>query len=298
MTDADVDGAHIRTLLLTFFFRQMPEIIERGHLYIAQPPLFKIAKGKKLWYLLNEELMDEFLMKNAVKDIVLKGETEITGSELSRYIKLINRRKSILMNYEHRNMDERVIQSSSYLDPELFRDVFNAAGINEGIKQVIREWFPNLGPFTSDVLEDQVIFHTVKNGLRKETIIDQKLFETKGFEELQKIHSQLKRIGRPPFTIVSNSTSFVVPNLREAAQKIFDEAKKGYTLQRYKGLGEMNPDQLWETTMDPERRSLLKVSIEDAVETDQIFTTLMGDDVVPRREFIEKNALKVTNLDI
>ena len=298
MTDADVDGAHIRTLLLTFFFRQMPEIIERGHLYIAQPPLFKIAKGKKIWYLLNEELMDDFLLKNAVKDIVLKGEVEITGSELSRYIKLINRRKSILNNYEHRNMDERIIQSSSYLDPELFKGFFNASGINEGINQVIREWFPNLGPFTTDVLEDQVIFHTVKNGLRKETTIDRKLFETKGFEELQKIHSQLKKIGRPPFTVASNNTAFEVTNLREAAQKIFDEARKGFSLQRYKGLGEMNPDQLWDTTMDPERRSLLKVSIEDAVETDQIFTTLMGDDVVPRREFIEKNALKATNLDI
>ncbi len=298
MTDADVDGAHIRTLLLTFFFRQMPEIIERGHLYIAQPPLFKIAKGKKLWYLLNEELMDEFLLKNAVKDIVLKGEVEITGSELSRYIKLINRRKSILTNYEHRNMDERIIQSASYLEPELFLDVFDAAGINDGINQVIREWFPNLGPFTTDVLDDQAIFHTVKNGLRKETVIDQKLFETKGFEELQKIHAQLRKIGRPPFTVVSNNTTFEVPNLREAAQKIFDEARKGFSLQRYKGLGEMNPDQLWETTMDPERRSMLKVNIEDAVETDQIFTTLMGDDVVPRREFIEKNALRVTNLDI
>ncbi|HPW69245.1 MAG: DNA topoisomerase (ATP-hydrolyzing) subunit B [Deltaproteobacteria bacterium] len=298
MTDADVDGAHIRTLLLTFFFRQMPEIIERGHLYIAQPPLFKIAKGKKIWYLLNEELMDDFLLKNAVKDLVLKGEAEITGSELSRYIKLINRRKNILNNYGHRNMDERIVQSSSYLDPELFKDVFNAGEINEEINQVIREWFPNLGPFTMDVLDDRVIFYTVKNGLRKETIIDQKLFETKGFEELQKIHSQLQKIGRPPFTVASNNTAFEVPNLCDAAQKIFDEARKGFSLQRYKGLGEMNPDQLWDTTMDPERRSLLKVNIEDAVETDQIFTTLMGDDVVPRREFIERNALRVTNLDI
>ena len=298
MTDADVDGAHIRTLLLTFFFRQMPEIIERGHLYIAQPPLFKIAKGKKLWYLLNEEAMDDFLLKNAVKDITLKGDIAITGSELSRYIKLINRRKSILLNYEHRNMDERIIQSSSYLDPDLFRNSFDSSLINEEIIKVIKEWFPYLGPFTSDVLADQVIFYTVKNGLRKQTQIDQKLSETKGFEELQKIHAQLKKIGRPPFTVVSNGASYEVSNLREAAQKIYDEARKGYSLQRYKGLGEMNPEQLWETTMDPQRRSMLKVSIDDAVETDQIFTTLMGDDVLPRREFIEKNAMKVTNLDI
>ncbi|HOS28219.1 MAG TPA: DNA topoisomerase (ATP-hydrolyzing) subunit B [Desulfomonilia bacterium] len=298
MTDADVDGAHIRTLLLTFFFRQMPEIIERGHLYIAQPPLFKIAKGKKLWYLLNEESLDDFLLKNAVKDISLKGDIEVTGAELSRYIRLIGRRKSILLNYEHRNMDERIIQSASYLDPDLFRNGFDSARINNDIIQVIREWFPYLGPYTTEVLDDQIVFHTVKNGLRKQTHIDQKLSETKGFEELQKIHSQLKKLGRPPFTVISNGTPYEVTNLREAAQKIYDEARKGYTLQRYKGLGEMNPDQLWETTMDPEKRSMLKVSIDDAVETDQIFTTLMGDDVVPRREFIEKNALKVTNLDI
>ena len=298
MTDADVDGAHIRTLLLTFFYRQMPEIIERGHLYIAQPPLFKITKGKKLWYLLNEEIMDDFLLKNAVKEVSLKGEIEITGAELSRYVKLINRRKSILVNYELRHMDERVIQSSSYLDPEVFRENFDPRGAEEEIRKTIREWFPALGPVTSDIRDDQIVFHTVKNGMRKNTPIDRRLAETKGFEELQKIHAQLKKLGRPPFTIVKEDGSYQVPNLSEAASKLFEESKKGYALQRYKGLGEMNPEQLWETTMDPEKRTLLKVSIDDAVETDQIFTTLMGDDVVPRREFIEKNALKVTNLDI
>jgi DNA gyrase subunit B len=298
MTDADVDGAHIRTLLLTFFFRQMPELIERGHLYIAQPPLFKIAKGKKLWYLLNDEAMDDFLMKSAMKSITLKGEMEISGSELSRYIKLISRRRTILLNYEHRNMDERIIQSSSYIDPELFGVSYDPVRVNEETTAVIREWFPALGPFTTEVLEDKVVFHTVKNGLRKQTTIDQRLSETKGFEEIQRIHAQLRKLGRPPFVVVSDGTSYEVTNLREAAQKVYDEAKKGYALQRYKGLGEMNPDQLWETTMDPEKRTMLRVSIEDAVETDQIFTTLMGEDVVPRREFIEKNALRVMNLDI
>jgi DNA gyrase subunit B len=298
MTDADVDGAHIRTLLLTFFYRQMPEIIEHGHLYIAQPPLFKITKGKKLWYLLNEEVMDDFLLKNAVKEVTLKGEIEITGSELSRFIKLIARRKSILMNYELRHMDERIIQSSSYLDPEIFKESFDPVRVDEAIRKTIKEWFPNLGPVTSDIQEDKIVFHSVKNGMRKLTPIDRRQAETKGFEELQKIHAQLKKVGRPPFTIVKEDGSYQVPNLSEAAIKLLEEAKKGYALQRYKGLGEMNPEQLWETTMDPEKRTLLKVSIDDAVETDQIFTTLMGDDVVPRREFIEKNALKVTNLDI
>jgi DNA gyrase subunit B len=298
MTDADVDGAHIRTLLLTFFFRQMPEIIERGNLYIAQPPLFKVAKGKKINYLLNEESLDDFLLKNVVKEIILKGEIEITGSELSRYIKLINRRRSILLNYELRNMDERVIQSSSYLGPEIILEQFDPKSVEQRVFEVIKEWFPYVGPVTSDILEDRVLFHTVKNGIRKQTLVDKRLLESKGFEELQKIHKQLSKIGRPPFYVVKGDISHEVVNLREAAQKIFDEAKKGYSLQRYKGLGEMNPSQLWETTMDPEKRSMLQVNIDDAVETDQIFSTLMGDDVVPRREFIEKNALRVSNLDI
>jgi DNA gyrase subunit B len=276
----------------------MPEIIERGHLYIAQPPLFKVTKGKKLWYLLNEEILDDFLLKNAVKEITLRGEIEITGSELSRYFKLINRRKSILLNYELRHMDERIIQSCSYLDPVMMMAAFDPAIIDQETRKTVKEWFPSLGPITSDVLGDQVVFHTIKNGIRKQTPIDRRLAETKGFEELQKIHAQLKRLGRPPFVLTKGEASYEVPNLSEAANKILEEARKGYALQRYKGLGEMNPEQLWETTMDPEKRTMLKVSIDDAVETDQIFTTLMGDDVIPRREFIEKNALKVSNLDI
>ncbi|MDT8273936.1 MAG: DNA gyrase subunit B, partial [Desulfomonilia bacterium] len=298
MTDADIDGAHIRTLLLTFFYRQMPEIIERGHLFIAQPPLFKIGKGKKTWYLLNEEAMDEFILKNMVSDIILKGDIEITGTELARYLKLVNRRKNILSNYEMRQMDERIIQSASYMNDETMSSGYDSFKIRDSILEIIKEWFPNMGPVTHDIDDEQIVFHSVKNGLRKQTGIDTRLLDSKGFEELKKIHTQLKKIGRPPFTVIRGDTAHDVVNLRDAAQKIFEEAKKGYNLQRYKGLGEMNPEQLWDTTMDPEKRTLLQVTIEDAVETDLIFSMLMGDDVVPRRDFIEKNALKVSNLDI
>ena len=298
MTDADVDGAHIRTLLLTFFFRQMPEIIEHGHLYIAQPPLFKVSKGKKIEYLLNEETLDEYLLKDVVKDVVLRGESDITGQELARYLRLISRRNKILMNYEMRHMDDRVVQSSSYLPEELLSEPFDAYQVEQQVYATIRDWFPYLGPVTSKCTDDQVVFFSVKNGLRKETIIDHKLMESKGFIELNKIHKNLLMIGKPPFVVLKGESAYEVVNLREAATRIFEEAKKGYSMQRYKGLGEMNPEQLWETTMDPENRSMLKVSIDDAVETDQIFSTLMGDDVVPRREFIEMNALRVTNLDI
>ncbi len=298
MTDADVDGAHIRTLLLTFFFRQMPEVIERGHLYIAQPPLFKLAKGKKVSYVLNEEVLDDFLLKNITKDIVLKGAAEITGSELARYLKLINRRKNILTNYEMRQMDERVVQSVSYLDEGLIHGPFEPAAVRDAIMAVIRDWFPHVGPVTSELFEDHIVFFSVKNGIRKQTPVDAKLMESKGFEELQKIHHQLIAVGKPPFRVIKGEAAYEVANLKEAAAKIFEEARKGYAIQRYKGLGEMNPDQLWETTMDPEKRTFLQVTIDDALETDQIFSTLMGDDVEPRREFIEKNALKAANLDI
>lgn len=298
MTDADVDGAHIRTLLLTFFYRQMPEIIERGHLYIAQPPLFKLAKGKKSSYVLNEEVLDDYLLKNISKDIVLKGDIEITGTDLARYIKLITRRQIILENYELRQMDDRIVQSVSYLGEYQITGPFVPEKTRDSILEIIREWFPHIGPVTCEMFEDHIVFHSVKNSIRKQTPIDRRLMESKGFEELQKIHGQLLKVGKPPFTVIKGDTVHAVTNLKDAAARIFDEAKKGYTIQRYKGLGEMNPSQLWETTMDPEKRTFLQVTIDDALETDQIFSTLMGDEVEPRREFIEKNALKVSNLDI
>ncbi len=298
MTDADVDGAHIRTLLLTFFFRQMPEIIERGYLYIAQPPLYKISKGKKTEYLLNDETLEDYLLKEVVDEVVIQGDIEIKGQELLRYIKLIGRRNKVLANYELKQMDDRVMQSVAFVDRELLSGGFKGQAIADATMEVIRTWFPYLGQVQSTVEEDRVIFSSVKNGLRKLTVVDEHLLTTKGFEDLYKLTAEVRKIGRPPFKVVRGETSYEVRNLREASERIFEEAKKGYSLQRYKGLGEMNASQLWETTMDPATRSFLQVSINDAVETDMIFATLMGDDVEPRREFIEANALRVANLDI
>ncbi|MEA2101454.1 MAG: DNA topoisomerase (ATP-hydrolyzing) subunit B [Thermodesulfobacteriota bacterium] len=297
MTDADVDGAHIRTLLLTFFYRQMPEIIERGFLYIAQPPLFKISKGKKSRYLLNEDVQDEFLLNNIVDDLILKGDIEVSGQELIRYLKLISRRNIILKNYGMRHMDERVIQSVSYISCSN-DNIYDFEKIEKEILDIIQEWFPHMGPVTSENGEGYAVFNTINNGIRRQTRVDVRLIESKGFNELRRIHTQLSVLGKPPFRLIKGDDVYEVENLREALTRIFVEAKKGYSIQRYKGLGEMNPEQLWETTMDPEKRSMLKVNIEDAVETDQIFSMLMGDEVSPRRQFIETNALKVANLDI
>jgi DNA gyrase subunit B len=298
MTDADVDGAHIRTLLLTFFFRQMPDIIEHGYLYIAQPPLFRLAKGKTTNYLLNEDALEEYLLSGISRECTIKGEVEISGQELIRFIRQIHRRENILVNYEMRNMDDRIVQAASYMDPEEIKADFSGVLVSGNVKDISKAWFPNMGPVRSEVKDEHVIFYTVKNGLRKETLIDKKLFESKGFEELVKIHTHLKKVGKPPFYVIRGSSVHKVDNLNEAKLKVQDEAKKGLSLQRYKGLGEMNPEQLWETTMDPANRTFLKVTIEDAVETDQIFSTLMGDEVEPRRDFIQSNALRVTNLDI
>jgi len=298
MTDADVDGAHIRTLLLTFFYRQMPDIIEHGHLYIAQPPLFRLSKGKNTTYLLNEEALDDHLLANVTRECSLKGEMEITGQELIRFIRQIHRRENILVNYEMRNIDDRILQAASYMDTQNIKDYFSPEKVSANVIEITKAWFPNIGPVRSEAFEDHVVFYSVKNGLRKETVVDKKLFESKGFEELVKIHQQLKKVGKPPFYVVRGAAVYKVDNLSEAMLKIKDEAKKGLSMQRYKGLGEMNPEQLWETSMDPSNRTFLNVTIEDAVETDQIFSTLMGDEVEPRREFIQTNALRVTNLDI
>lgn len=298
MTDADIDGAHIRTLLLTFFYRQMPEIIERGYLYIAQPPLFKITKGKKTYYILNEEGLENFLLKSVASDVTLKGDVEIKGSEAVKFIKLINRRGSILKNYEMKHMDDRIVQMVSHIPKEKIDPVFDPDVVCEQTKNIAKDWFSNIGTISTEIWNSSVIFNTVKNGIGLRTIIDHSLIKSPGFYELVKINKQILKIGRPPFKVVKGKDIHTCENLREVALKIMDEAKKGLALQRYKGLGEMNPVQLWETTMDPKERALLNIGIEDAVETDNIFSILMGDDAAPRREFIQNNALRVTNLDI
>jgi len=214
-----------------------------------------------------------------------------------RMIKLVNRRNGILHNYETRHMDDRVVQSASHLQKEIMLQ-FDASTVKEGVEGILGKWFLNIGPVDSSVVDNHVVFRTLKNGIGRSTIVDETLLRSPGFLELVKINNRLLEIGTPPFTIIKNSQNYMVSNLREAAQKVMDEAKKGYALQRYKGLGEMNPEQLWDTTMDPEKRFLVQVSIEDAIETDSIFTTLMGDDVEQRRNFIQSNALRVSNLDI
>ena len=312
MTDADVDGSHIRTLLLTFFFRQMPELVENGYVYIAQPPLFKVKKGKKEEYIKDEGSMIHFLMRQATTDMKVtigngKSKTVIEGAQLARNL-------------------ERMVDLRRYCekaarrlrgDSHLLETLLNAFG---GKKGVLREE----GATLKRTFQDQDAMAQVegvldKAGYKTDLKEDEEhgLWEIKtttvagnaiavdynfaSYVEFQKaveLFMKLEDRLTPPFIAGENGTSEEIATREALLDRVLTAAKKDLTIQRYKGLGEMNPEQLWETTMDPGTRTLLQVRIDDAVETDEIFTVLMGDAVEPRRKFIEDNALDVRNLDI
>jgi DNA gyrase subunit B len=310
MTDADVDGSHIRTLLLTFFYRQMPEVIERGHLYIAQPPLYKVKKGKKEQYLKNEQDRQEFLFSEAIADaaVVVGGKT-IEPSEFKSILKNITRFENILATFSLRHGE------SSYLTELILDQTFTAQSLKSEseLKSAISRAEAKVKSYFDGVYEAAVSIEDEpehqskkakidlnKNGIRSRFWIDNNLVTAPEFQELKKMTALFAPLGPPPYTLrrLSTKEEEKLLNLRVLAERIEEIGSQGLSLQRYKGLGEMNPEQLWETTMDPVRRTLLQVHIDDAVESDKIFSLLMGDLVEPRREFIEQNALKVRNLDI
>jgi len=310
MTDADVDGSHIRTLLLTFFFRQMPQLIERGHIYIAQPPLFKVTKGKQEQYLKDEEALDNFMVQVALDGASLHVNPDappIAGESLES---LVN---------QHRRT-RRIIQRLSRMYPE---DVLGAmlecsrltpAALGE--QQQVEAWCDELqrqlavnyasGSHRYVVTarkstERQIwlpVVEMVAHGVPYRYGLSMDFFSAPEYQALADFGETMRGLLEPGAAVRRGERSQTILRFDDALKWLMDEAKRGFNLQRYKGLGEMNPEQLWETTMDPETRRMLRVTIEDAVAADQIFTTLMGDQVEPRREFIEENALKVANLDI
>jgi len=309
MTDADVDGAHIRTLLLTFFYRQMPAIIENGHLYIAQPPLYRVKKGKEEKYIKDELLLKEHLLELATDKINLKtGKVSVGGSGLASIVKGINRFFDLLSKFENRRVEKGVIASAAVmqgLSEESLRDKGSLEGMLGGLKELATKEFPDLTSL--DLSIDSDIEHNAfritatakRSGLLTDTVIDTNLISSPEFLELKGLSQGFSALGAPPYTLeIDGSVVAKLDNLRSLVAAVEDIGKKGLYIQRYKGLGEMNPEQLWETTMNPEKRHLLKVTIEDAIAADGMFTVLMGDQVEPRRRFIEENALDVTNLDI
>lgn len=309
MTDADVDGSHIRTLILTFFYRHMTEIIKRGHLFIAQPPLFKIKKGKEEKYLKDEEVLEDYVLKTALEGIKIysgKEKREVKGKMFS-YLKKISRFESILAWMEKRGKDSKVV--AAFVLEETFgkntlKDEQSLRLLVEDVKTYIKTFYPEVAQIDFSLEEDlehecfKIKGLSKQNGTFFETFINIDLLSSPEFKELRSLVKDLKIFGNPPFSIVNGKETKDVHTYRELMEHTFNLGRKGLYIQRYKGLGEMNPKQLWETTMDPEKRTILQVNVEDDVEADEIFTILMGDHVEPRRQFIEENALDVKNLDI
>ena len=323
MTDADVDGSHIRTLLLTFFFRQMRELIERGYLYIAQPPLFKVMDRKREVYIHNEEEMKSYVLENGISKIkFLTGAGEVTalaGNKLLGFIKKILRIDAILDKFAREGKDREVIHivaDQADLQDDYFRNsekleeiAKRTAAADVGVQSYTREIDPEHGIY-------RVLFKISREGKVTTTTVDRDVFRSPKFTELRMHLSQIRVLGAPPYILdldngdmpeIAGSeavpgrhkeNSITLPGVTSLVDYVMTAGKKGLAVQRYKGLGEMNPEQLWQTTMNPDKRTLLQVRVEDAVEADEIFTTLMGDQVEPRRDFIYKNALNVSNLDV
>jgi DNA gyrase subunit B len=310
MTDADVDGSHIRTLLLTFFYRQMPALVEGGHVFIAQPPLFKVKRGKKEEYIKDEGSMIRYLMRQATGDMSVQpagAANPIEGRELA---------KSLEKMVDFKRYFEKATRRVGG-DPQLLNVLLESLG---GRKGILRKEGLNLRKvFQDGDLMAKIEGALHKTGYKTELTTDEEhgLWEIEtvtntgvnlvidwnfaSFVEFQKAVELFKALEdelAAPFISGENGSSEEVSTREELLERVLTAAKKDLTIQRYKGLGEMNPEQLWETTMNPEKRTLLQVRIDDAVETDEIFTVLMGDAVEPRRKFIEDNALDVRNLDV
>ncbi|KEA62503.1 DNA gyrase subunit B [Marinobacterium lacunae] len=310
MTDADVDGSHIRTLLLTFFFRQLPELIEKGYIYIAQPPLYKVKKGKQEQYLKDDDAMENYLLQGALDGAALyisEDSPPVSGQALeelvSRYRKVestISRLgkiypKAVLnqllylpsISVEDLSSKDAVDSWVARLNDALIAHATNSAESYECHVELDREhslYLPRI----------RHIHHSVETDYR----LDLDLFRSRDFQSIVQLGEELQSLLEDGAFLQRGERRFSLSDMGAGIRWLMDLSRRGNTIQRYKGLGEMNPDQLWETTMDPNARRMLQVSVDDAIAADQLFTTLMGDEVEPRRNFIEANALNVSNLDV
>jgi DNA gyrase subunit B len=306
MTDADVDGSHIRTLLLTFFYRQMPELIANGYVYIAQPPLFKVKKGRSEQYILNEKELNRYLMKRATDDIQVRNTSSgqmLEGRELVRTLEKQNELNGYLEKLERRLRSAQLLQnllqalSSNMTSQMKLKQVFEDQNVLESVKQsLVVAGFP--AELQQDVTDNRYEIITTVPNYSHPILINWNLATQVEFSKALSIYRDLQQNLGGPFELSQGTQKTTVNTREDLLQKVLESAKKDLQVQRYKGLGEMNPEQLWETTMNPEKRTLLQVQVEDAVQTDEIFTVLMGDSVEPRRRFIEEHALDVRNLDI
>ena len=309
MTDADVDGSHIRTLLLTFFYRQIPMLIERGHIYIAQPPLYKVKRGKQEQYVKDDNELNALLLNTALEGSAVHVNSEappLQGSGLELLARQYMEVQSIIKRWSRR-YDDRLLEQLIYM-PEMTPVDFDRT-------DALRTWAQELNrrlnalhdgtrTYVVDIREAidghtaRVMVHKTEHGTSTNKYLPREFFESAEYQKIAELARTLAGLIGEGAYVVRGDDRQDIGSFKEAMKWFFDQARKGQSIQRYKGLGEMNPEQLWETTINPEVRRLMQVRIEDAVTADDIFTTLMGDQVEPRREFIEKNALSVTNLDV
>jgi DNA gyrase subunit B len=299
MTDADVDGAHIRTLLLTFFFRQMPDLIEKGHLYVAQPPLYRVADGKKEQYVKDEETFNELIVKRiAEKERLLVGKKEeVSGQKLSVFLKNLIRYYDNVRELERRGYSDRFIEfvaSYAVKDKDFYKTKESMEkfiqSLSDGGFEVRDLRLGEDGHYEFGVSDPRDGGHHFS--------IQWDFFVSPQLRRVMEIARQLKDYRSRDFKVDGGADGKVIQDWPSLLAELMNRGKSGLSIQRYKGLGEMNPAQLWDTTMDPEKRSLLRVRVEDVVEADEIFNVLMGDKVEPRRDFIYNNALEVKELDI
>jgi DNA gyrase subunit B len=310
MTDADVDGSHIRTLLLTFFYRQMPELIERGYIYIAQPPLYKIKKGKQEQYVKDDNALNALLLSAAINKAQLYVNPEAPPLSGPALESLANEYMAVLaaIRRQARRYDSELLEKMIYMsildDAALQDSAMVSAWFAELVERVNaglgsgQRYESSVGPGEAAPSFVAKLSKWTHGIVASEQSITQDFFASPEYAHIKSLGQQLDGLLSAGAYVQRGERRMDVSSFKQALTWLMDEARRGQTIQRYKGLGEMNPEQLWETTLDPENRRLLQVQIEDAVGSDDIFTTLMGDQVEPRRDFIEKNALSVSNLDI
>jgi DNA gyrase subunit B len=332
MCDADVDGSHIRTLLLTFFYRQMVEIIERGYLYIAQPPLYKVKRGSRELYLKDEQAFEDYILEQGTSELALvpqpsidvnpsaaqqeardgagaaAGETSpIRGGELIALLKGLIAYEHLLKRFEHRRMDVLVLRAvtiTQSLDADSLRDAQRLERGVAAVTDVFQRLFPGETVPEAEMAWDEehaayrVLFERVREGMSSRLVLDMPMVASAEYRELRARGQALRRLGLPPYRLLVKEQERLCQSVIQVVEMVKSLGQRGLSVQRYKGLGEMNPDQLWETTMDPTKRVLLQVTLENAYAAEEIFSILMGEQVEPRRQFIEQHALEVRNLDI
>jgi DNA gyrase subunit B len=332
MCDADVDGSHIRTLLLTFFYRQMVEIIERGYLYIAQPPLYKVKRGNRELYLKDEQAFEDYILEQGTSELALVPQPAIDarlgaepqdsrerpeafaseagairGAELIALLKGLIAYEHLLRRFEHRRMDVLVLRAvtiAQSFDADSLRDAQRLEHGVTAVTDVFRRLYPgDLIPEASIAWDEEhaayrVLFERVREGMSSRLVLDMPMITSAEYRELRARGQALKRLGLPPYRLLVKEQERLCQSVAQVIETVKSLGQRGLSVQRYKGLGEMNPDQLWETTMDPAKRVLLQVTLENAYAAEEIFSILMGEQVEPRRQFIEQHALEVRNLDI